>query len=90
MPGRKYKVGFTDNAIGDIEDLPGVEYDRIVKGCLRLETDPAPDGKHIKKLKGYVNLYRLRVGDYRVVFEWKSETVTVIRVLTRQDFGKKY
>ena len=47
-------------------------------------------GKHIKKLKGYKVLYRLRVGDYRVVFEWKGEDVVIIRVLTRQDFGKRY
>lgn len=90
MPGRKFKVGFTDKALGDIEDLSDIEYERIIKGCLRLETDPAPDGKHIKKLKGYKDLYRLRVGDYRVIFEWKSDKVTVIRILTRQDFGKKY
>jgi len=57
---------------------------------LRLETNPHPDGKHIKKLKGYKDLYRLRIGDYRAVFEWKSNTVTVVRLLTRQDFGKKY
>jgi len=90
VPGRKFKVGFTDKALGDIEDLSDIEYERIIKGCLRLETDPAPDGKHIKKLKGYKDLYRLRVGDYRVIFEWKSDKVTVIRILTRQDFGKKY
>jgi mRNA interferase RelE/StbE len=51
---------------------------------------PEPDAKHVKKLKGYKDLYRLRIGDFRVVFEWKSETVTVIRVLTQQDIGKKY
>jgi len=61
-----------------------------VKSCLRLQQDPTPDGKHVKKLRGYKDLYRLRIGGYRAVFEWKSETVTVIRVLTRQDFGKRY
>ena len=90
MPRQKYKVGFTDKAVGDIGDLSPVDRSRIVKGCLRLQDDPAPDGKHVKKLKGYSNLYRLRIGDYRVIFEWKSDTVTVIRILTRQDFGKKY
>jgi mRNA interferase RelE/StbE len=90
VPGRKHKVGFTDKALGDVEDLSDIERERILKGCLRLETDPVPDRKHIKKLKGYRDLYRLRVGDYRVIFEWRSELVTVIRILTRQDFGKKY
>lgn len=87
---KKHRVSFTDRASNDIDDLSDNEYERIVKGCLRLETNPLPDGKHIKKLKGYKDLYRLRVGDYRVVFEWKGEDVVIIRVLTRQDFGKRY
>jgi mRNA interferase RelE/StbE len=85
-----YKVGFTDKALSDIEDLADSEYERILKGCVRLQTNPQPDGKHVKKLRGYKDIYRLWISDYRVVFEWKSETVTVIRVLSRQDFGKKY
>lgn len=49
-----------------------------------------PNGKHIKKLKGYEDLYRLRVGEYRIVFKWKNLEINIVRVLTRQDFGKKY
>lgn len=90
MPGQRFNVGLTDKAQEDIEKLSDLEYRRILKGCQRLQENPSPDGKHVKKLKGYTDLYRLRIGDYRAVFEWKGETVTVIRVLTRQDFGKKY
>lgn len=90
MPGQKYKVGFTDKALGDLDDLSDIDYRRILKGCLRLKEDPSPDGKHVKKLKGHTDVYRLRIGDYRAVFEWKGEIVTVLRILTRQDFGKKY
>ncbi|MEW6162574.1 MAG: type II toxin-antitoxin system RelE/ParE family toxin [Nitrospirota bacterium] len=72
------------------DDVSDGDFERIHKASKRLENNPLPDGKHIKKLKGYKNLYRLRIGDYRVVFEWKGESVTIIRVLTKQDFGKKY
>jgi len=84
------KVFFTEKAQKDLSDLPPYDIDKILSSCLRLGTNPHPDGKHIKKLKGYKNLYRLRIGDYRVIFEWKSNTVTVIRLLTRQDFGKRF
>lgn len=87
---RKHKVSFTGKASSDINDLSDSEYKRIIKGCERLESNPLLDGKHIKKLKGYSDLYRLRVGDYRVVFEWKGEEIIIIRILTRQDFGKRY
>ena len=86
----KFEVVFTERAQKDLSDLPEHEIEQILSSCLRLETNPHPDGKHIKKLKGYKNLYRLRIGDYRAVFECKSNTVTVVRLLTRQDFGKRY
>ncbi len=86
----KFKVFFTEKAQKDLADQPEQEIDRILSSCLRLETDPQPDGKHVKKLKGYKNIYRLRIRDYRAVFEWKGDRVTVISLLTRQDFGKRY
>jgi len=86
----KFKVVFTEKAQKDLSNLPEHEIEQILSSCLRLETNPHPDGKHIKKLKGYKDMYRWRVGDYRAVFEWKISTVTVVRLLTRQDFGKKY
>ena len=87
---KKHRVKFTNKAAGDLDDLSDLEYARIMKGCRRLETDPSPDGKHVKKMQGYKDLYRLRIGDYRAVFQFTGEDVTVIRVLTRQDFGKKF
>ena len=86
----KYDVNFTDKALNDMSDVSDADFERIHKACKRLEANLLPDGTHIKKLKGYKDLYRLRIGDYRVVFEWKGNNVTVIRVLTRQDFGKKF
>ncbi len=86
----EFRVVFTEKARKDLLELSEHEIDQILTACLRLETNPRPDSKHIKKLKGYKDMYRLRIGDYRAVFEWKSNTVTVIRLLTRQDFGKRY
>lgn len=86
----KYKVSFTEKALNDLNDVSDYDFERIHKACQRLQDNPLPEGKHIKKLKGYKDLYRLRIGDYRAVFEWRSEKIIVIRVLTRQDFGKRF
>ena len=59
---------------------------RILKGCERLNTKPFPDDKHVKKLKGYHALYRLRIGDYRVVFTIAGQMVEVIDIISKQDF----
>lgn len=86
----KYNILFSNKAEKDINVLSDIDFKRIIEGCRRLEDNPIPDGKHIKKLKGYEDLYRLRIGEYRVVFQWKGTDVNIVRILTRQDFGKKY
>jgi mRNA interferase RelE/StbE len=39
----------------------------------------------VKKLKGSRNEYRLRVGDYRALFELEGRTATVYAVGNRKD-----
>jgi mRNA interferase RelE/StbE len=40
----------------------------------------------IKKLKGYVNIYRVRVGIYRIIFQIKSDnTIKVLELGKRDD-----
>jgi len=40
---------------------------------------------NVKKLQGSKNQYRLRIGDYRVLFELEGRTVTVYAVGRRKD-----
>jgi mRNA interferase RelE/StbE len=35
----------------------------------------------IKKLQGYSNLYRLRIGDYRVIYQMEHDTIIIDAVL---------
>ena len=50
--------------------LDSVMKTRIVKALLKLSEEP-PTGD-IKPLKGETNLYRIRVGDYRLIFSIES------------------
>lgn len=54
----KFKVTFSDKAEKYLDSLPDDVFYFIVDKCKLLEDNPMPDGKHIKKLKGYKNLYR--------------------------------
>lgn len=51
-----------------------------------------PSGEHIKKLEGYENRYRLRIGDIRIIYEihHNSATVTVILVVEIGNRGDVY
>ena len=54
-----------------------------------LARDPLPPRAAAKKLKGYrPPLYRLRAGDYRVLYRVAQRTVTVLRVIDRRDLAR--
>ena len=65
--------------------LPAQMVARIVPRIERLSTIPRPPG--CKKLKGGDKEWRIRIGDYRVVYEIddKSKTVDVTRIRHRRD-----
>ena len=51
---------------------------RIVKAILKLEEEPRPSG--IRKLSGENDLYRIRVGDYRIVYKIQDDVLVVVIV----------
>ena len=60
---------------------------RIVKAIELL-----PNGEDIKKLKGHNDLFRLRVGDYRIIYTVDNGEliIYVIDINNRGDVYKKY
>ena len=64
--------------------LDSKSYDSIKKKIYALAEEPRPLG--CRKLKGYLG-WRVRVGDYRIVYEIDdaSRTVTVLRVGHRKE-----
>ena len=42
-----------------------------------------------KDLTGYSNLYRVRVGQYRIIFELKNQDIVILLIWTRWDVYKK-
>ena len=69
----------------DLRKLPHQEVARIVEAVARLSEEPFPHGS--QKLAGSDNVYRIRIGDYRVVYEVLREAkiVEVQRVRHRKD-----
>jgi mRNA-degrading endonuclease RelE of RelBE toxin-antitoxin system len=46
--------------------------------------------RNLKKLKGYENAYRIRVGDYRIGFIFDGKTIIFYRVLHRKDIYRYF
>lgn len=86
-----YQVFLSAKAQRDLDGFPVKITNQILSDCARLADDPIPDGKRIKKLQGFKEaLYRLRAGDYRVVFTRSGTRIDIVRVLSKPDFQKAY
>lgn len=82
-----YKVVLKKRAKKFIDRLPQTERKRLVSAIELL-----PKGENIKPLKGYENLFRLRVGDYRVIYTIDNGelTIMVIDAGSRGDIYIRY
>ena len=79
------KVQWRNSTRKDLRGLPPQEVARIVEAVGHLANDPQPHGS--QKLSGSERTYRIRVGDYRVIYEVFGTplTVEVQRVRHRKD-----
>lgn len=73
-----YTVEFTRSALREFKLLERVIQRRIATHIDELAQDPFPHG--CKKLKGEPDLYRLRVGDYRIIYRVERTRVTIVIV----------
>ena len=77
-----FKVAWTEKSLKDLDKLENLTSRRIIKGVDELINNPC--NKDIKKLKG-ADLYRLRVGDYRVIFEVYMAEIKILKVGHRRN-----
>ena len=62
-----FEVLLERNAEKDLGRLPNPIHDQIVRAILELSKNPRPQG--CRKLTGEANDWRIRIRDYRVVYE---------------------
>jgi mRNA interferase RelE/StbE len=72
-----YTVELPNRAKQDLAALPPDLQTRIVKALRKLAENARPSG--VKKLKGE-DAYRLRVGDYRLIYEVHDKRLLVLVV----------
>ena len=76
-------IVYTKSAMRSIKSLDIRVKDRVKAG---IEKIPFGD---IKKLQGYSNLYRLRIGDYRVIYQMENGNIIIDAVLPRGEAYKR-
>jgi mRNA interferase RelE/StbE len=82
----KYQVCFKPRSMKDLKKIPLEFRERIVEKIEAMSDDLAGD---VKQLTNFTPEYRLRVGDYRVLFEIEDGTIVVYRVRHRREAYRK-
>ncbi|MFN4878173.1 MAG: type II toxin-antitoxin system RelE family toxin [Aphanizomenon sp.] len=84
-----YEIIITKSIQKQLDNLPNNIQERVYDKISQLAEEPRPDG--VVKLKGYDNEYRIRIGDYRLVYEIQDEQLIVLLVQCkhRRDVYKK-
>ena len=78
MTPRHYEVVLSPKAEKQLDELPTPLRRRITEAVEGLESKPRPHG--VKKLTGAENLWRIRVGDYRIVYTIEDDRLIVLVV----------
>lgn len=81
----RYRVEIARRAVKSIAGLPSKEQNRIRAAIDLLAEEPRPPG--CVALMGEESVYRVRVGDYRILYEVIDErlVIQVVRVGHRRD-----
>ena len=81
----RFQVLLTEHAVADLEGVFKEIRQQIQRDLKTLQTSPLPSGTQIKRLKGFrPPIYRLRSGDFRVLYRIREDKVTVLRVIDRK------
>ena len=83
-----YSIEWKSSAAGELKKLDKVVFCKVLESVKSLSANPRPAG--VRKLAGAENSYRIRCGDYRIVYTIQDRklVVEIIRVGHRSNIYK--
>ena len=82
MIGPHYQIEYGASALDDLDGLPDRERAQVLRKIERLEFGLQGN---IKRLREAEATYRLRMGDYRVLFDVDDNVIIIRRIGNRKD-----
>ena len=71
-----YEIEITRTAEKQLGKLPRKDQERVVRAIQPLARDPRPRGS--RKLSGYDDVFRIRVGHYRLLYSVSNRKLVII------------
>lgn len=72
----RFEIRVSRMAERQLRKLPSVARDRVVRAVRALADDPVPRGS--RRLTGYDDVFRIRIGPYRVLYSVAASTLTIL------------
>jgi mRNA interferase RelE/StbE len=82
MPVARYEIVYGNTAIAQLDALPEKERAQVLRKIGRLQHGLHGD---IKRLHGAESAFRLRMGDYRVLFDVEGRGIIVRKIGHRRE-----
>jgi len=78
-----YRVDFKNSAYHDLKKIDRPMQAKILGEIKGLSHNPFPFD--VKKLKGTESIYRIRTGDYRVIYKIEGNAIIIYYIRHRKD-----
>ncbi len=82
MNARRYRIEYGPSALADLDALPTAVQAQVLRKIERLQKGLAGN---IKRLRNAEAAFRLRMGDYRVLFDVEGDVIVIRRIGNRRD-----
>jgi len=82
MSRNRYHIEYGETALNDLDELPSKQRAQILRKIDRLQQGLHGD---IKRLRDADFAYRLRMGDYRVLFDVEDNVIVIRRIGHRKN-----
>jgi mRNA interferase RelE/StbE len=76
-----HRIEFRPAALRDLKNLPRDVLDRVSRKISALADNPRP--LRVEKLSGEEDFYRIRVGDYRILYRVQDRVLLMITIKVR-------
>ena len=86
-----FTIEFVKSARKEFERIPAKTRGKAAEALYLLSQNPYSELLKVKKLKGASDLYRVRIGEYRLVYELQNDRliVLVIKIGHRRDVYRR-